>query len=93
LRAPIWVSGPVDTAFLLHDIPLTNDKGEFIGVFAQVIAVQALSDFLSINYTETGVTPFVLYDREFVLARLTLNQLETNRTLSRINDEDDLVLK
>jgi hypothetical protein len=45
LRAPIWVSGRVDTAFLLHDIPLTNDKGEFIGVFAQVIAVQALFDF------------------------------------------------
>lgn len=92
-RAPIWVSDPVDTTSLLHDIPLTNDKGEFIGVFAQVIAVQALSDFLSVNYTETGVTPFVLYNQEFVLAHPTLNQLETKRTLPRINDVDDLVLK
>jgi adenylate cyclase len=92
-REPIWVSDPLDTNSLLHDIPLTDDKGEFIGVFAQVIAVQVLSDFLSISYTETGVTPFVLYDREFVLAHPVLNQLATKRTLPRITDVNDLVLE
>jgi adenylate cyclase len=92
-RAPIWVSDSLDTTSLLHDIPLTNDKGKFIGVFAQVIAVQTLSDFLSISYTETGVTPFVLYDREFLLAHPALNQLETKRTLPRITDVGDLVLE
>lgn len=92
-RAPIWLSDPVDTASLLHDIPLTNDKGEFIGVFGQVIVVQALSDFLSINYSEVGITPFVLYDREYVLAHPALSQLETKRALPRINDVNDLVLE
>jgi class 3 adenylate cyclase len=92
-RAPIWVSDPVDTTSLLHDIPLTSDSGEFIGVFAQVIAVEALSDFLSISYSETGITPFVLYDRDYVLAHPALSQLETKQVLPRINDLDDLVLE
>lgn len=92
-RAPIWVSDPVGTASLLHDVRLTNEKGEFIGVFAQVISIQEISDFLSINYAETGITPFVLYDRELVLAHPALSQLGTRRALPRIKDLDDPVLE
>lgn len=92
-RAPIWVSDPVGTASLLHDIPLTNDSGEFIGVFAQVIPVEELSDFLSISYVETGITPFILYDREKVLAHPALSQFETQHVLPEIKDLGDLVLE
>ena len=67
-RAPIWAHEPVGMATLLHDIPLLDENGEFIGVFAQVLPVVELSNFLSVNYADTGVTPFVLYDRQFVLA-------------------------
>ncbi len=67
-RAPIWAHEPVGMATLLHDIPLLDENGEFIGVFAQVLPVIELSNFLSVNYADTGVTPFVLYDRQFVLA-------------------------
>ena len=63
-----WAHEPVGMATLLHDIPLLDENGEFIGVFAQVLPVVELSNFLSVNYADTGVTPFVLYDRQFVLA-------------------------
>ncbi len=66
-RAPIWEAS-VTIATLLHDIPLHNDAGEFIGVFAQVIPIRELSGFLSSAYTDTGITPFVLYDKQFVLS-------------------------
>jgi adenylate cyclase len=92
-RAPIWISDSVDSTSLLHNIPLTNDRGEFIGVFVQVIAIQELSNFLSISYTETGITPFVLYDRDYVLVHPALSQLEAKRVLPRINDLDDPVLE
>jgi len=67
-REPIWAEQPVASTTLLHDIPLQDEKGDFIGVFAQILSVNELSEFLSVNYAETGVTPFVLYDRQFVLA-------------------------
>ena len=67
-RAPIWAHEPVGMTTLLHDIPLHDENGEFIGVFAQVLPVIELSNFLSVKFADTGVTPFVLYDRQFVLA-------------------------
>jgi len=67
-RAPIWAEQPVGSTTLLHDISLHDDKGDFIGAFAQVLPVKELSNFLSVNYAETGVTPFILYDRQYVLA-------------------------
>jgi adenylate cyclase len=67
-RSPIWATLPVGETTLLHDIPLSDENGKFIGVFAQVVPVAELSKFLSVHYAETGVTPFILYDRQFVLA-------------------------
>jgi class 3 adenylate cyclase len=66
-REPVWLDYPGMTT-LLHDTPLRGNNGEFLGVFAQVVTVAELSKFLSVNYAETGVTPFILYDRQFVLA-------------------------
>ena len=78
---------------MLHDVALTNDSGEFIGVFAQVISVQELSNFLSIGYVETGITPFILYDREMVLVHPALSQFKTKQVLPPIKDLGDLVLE
>ena len=75
-RAPIWVEQPVAMTTLLHDIPIRDEAGRFIGVFAQIVPVAELSRFLSVNYAETGVTPFVLYDRQYVLAHpMLINSL------------------
>ena len=67
-RAPIWVEQPVAMTTLLHDMPIRDEAGKFIGAFAQIVPIAELSNFLSINHAETGLTPFVLYDRQYVLA-------------------------
>lgn len=67
-RTPIWATQPVGKTTLLHDTPLSDENGDFIGLFAQIVTVAELSEFLSMHYAETGLTPFVLYDKEFVLA-------------------------
>ena len=67
-REPVWLDFLVGKTTLLHDTPIRDNNGEFIGVFAQIVTVAELSKFLSVNYAETGVTPFILYDRQFVLA-------------------------
>ena len=67
-RAPIWAEQPVGSTTLLHDIPIRDEAGRFIGAFAQIVPIVELSSFLSSIYADTGLTPFVLYDRQFVLA-------------------------
>jgi class 3 adenylate cyclase len=67
-RAPIWVEQPVATTTLLHDMPIRDEAGKFIGAFAQIVPIAGLSNFLSIHHADTGLTPFVLYDRQYVLA-------------------------
>jgi len=67
-RAPVWVEQPVAMTTLLHDVPIRDETGKFIGAFAQIVPIVGLSNFLSIHHAETGLTPFVLYDREYVLA-------------------------
>ena len=67
-RAPIWVEQPVAMTTLLHDMPIRDEAGKFIGAFAQIVPIAELSNFLSIHHAETGLTPFVLYDRQYVLA-------------------------
>ena len=94
-RAPIWEAS-VTMATLLHDIPLHNDGGEFIGVFAQIIPIRELSGFLSRTYTDTGVTPFVLYDKQFVLVHPTMINggfpTATEQPLPTIDDVGDVIL-
>ena len=96
-RSPIWATLPVGKTTLLHDIPLSDENGNFIGVFAQVVPVAELSEFLSIHYAETGVTPFILYDRQFVLAHPMLinNQVyaeDQKQPMPSLESMDDAVL-
>ena len=96
-RAPIWAEQPAGSATLLHDSPLYSAAGEFIGVFAQIVPITELSGFLSSSYAETGLTPFVLYDRQFVLAHpMLIDRALTSdahqQHLSPIDTFDDIVL-
>jgi len=91
-REPIFTE-TVSASTLLHDIPLHDANGEFIGVFAQIITLQELSTYLSRKYAETGITPFVLYNRDFVLAHPAISIGSLQQPLSKLDETGDLVLK
>ncbi len=96
-RAPIWAEQPVGSTTLLHDIPILDEAGRFIGAFAQIVPIVELSSFLSSIYADTGLTPFVLYDRQFVLAHpMLINSVFSSEAqqqpLSRIDSFGDLIL-
>jgi class 3 adenylate cyclase len=91
-REPIF-SDTVNSSTLLHDVPLHDTDGEFIGVFAQIITLQELSAFLSRKYADTGITPFVLYNRDFVLAHPAINIGSEQQPLSKLEETGDLVLQ
>ena len=91
-RAPIFEES-TDSTTLLHDIPLHDAAGRFIGVFAQIVSVRDLSSYLSIAHTNTGITPFVLYDHDFVLAHPSIGIGNSDQPLQTLDAFDDLVLQ
>ena len=91
-REPIFTE-TVSASTLLHDIPLHDANGGFIGVFAQIITLQELSSYLSRKYAETGITPFVLYNRDFVLAHPAINLGSEQQPLLKLDEISDLVLQ
>jgi len=96
-RSPAWrdpiFTDTVNSSTLLHDIPLHNADGEFIGIFAQIVTVHELSAFLARDHTDTGVTPFVLYNREYVLAHPAIISGSEQQPLPHLDELGDLVLK
>ncbi len=96
-RAPIWATEPISSTTLLHDIPLHDEAGEFIGAFAQIVPIARLSSFLSRNYDDTGLTPFVLYDKQSVLVHPMLINSEfaseaPQQPLPTLDSFGDLIL-
>ena len=91
-REPIFTD-TIDSSTLLHDIPLYNVDGEFIGIFAQIVTVHELSAFLARDHTDTGVTPFVLYNRDYVLAHPAIVSGSEQQPLPQLEELGDLVLK
>jgi class 3 adenylate cyclase len=91
-REPIFTE-TVSSATLLHDVPLRNADGEFIGIFAQIVTVQDLSVILVQNSSDTGVTPFVLYNHILVLAHPSIDSGNREQPLARLVDFGDLVLE
>ncbi len=91
-REPIFTE-TVRSSTLLHDIPLHDVNGKFIGVFAQIVTIEEISAFLSRNYAETGITPFVLYDHNFVLAHPQIFAGTIQQPLPDLDELGDLVLQ
>ena len=91
-RAPIFEES-TDSTTLLHDIPLRDAAGRFIGIFAQIVSVQDLSSYLSSAHSNTGITPFVLYDHHFVLAHPSIGIGNSDQPLQALDDFNDLVLQ
>jgi len=65
-RAPFWTH-TLGTTVVLHDTPF-RVRGEFAGMFTQVVTVSDLSRQLASARIRTGIIPFILHDREHVLA-------------------------
>ena len=91
-REPIFTE-TVGASTLLHDTPLNDANGEFIGVFAQILTLKGLSTYLSREYAETGITPFVLYNRDFVLSHPTISIGSEQQPLSKLDETGDPVLQ
>lgn len=93
-RAPLWTPS-TRIAALLHDAPLHRD-GRFVGMLAQVVPLERLSEDLAEFARQTGVTPFVLYGEDHVLAHplLTRDEREDAREdpLPRLREFGDPVL-
>ena len=91
-RAPIFTD-TLNSTTLLHDVPLYDTGGKFIGVFAQIVTIKELSNFLATNYSDTGVTPFVLYGHDHVLAHPSIDTGNLQKPLTPLEEVDDLVLQ
>ena len=91
-REPIFTE-TVNTSTLLHDVPLHNADGEFIGVLAQIVPVKEISALLSRTHADTGVTPFILYNRNFVLAHPQIISGNLEQPLPHLDELGDLVLQ
>ena len=91
-RAPIFTD-TLNSSTLLHDAPLHDASGKFIGIFAQIVSIKELSTFLMRDNSDTGTIPFVLYNRDFVLAHPSINDGSLQQPLARLDEFDDLVLQ
>jgi len=91
-REPIFTD-TVNSSSLLHDVPLHDASGNFIGIFAQIVTIKELSSFLMRDNSDTGTTPFVLYNRDFVLAHPSIGDGSLKQPLARLDELGDLVLE
>jgi adenylate cyclase len=94
-RPPLWTQVE-RTAVLLHDAPLRRD-GRFLGMLAQVVPLERVSEDFAEFAAETGVTPFVLYGPDRVLAHPLLRNDEFDEArsdpLPRLREVGDPVLE
>jgi len=91
-REPIFTD-TLNSSTLLHDVPLQDANGKFIGIFAQIVTIKELSTFLMRDNSDTGTIPFVLYNRDFVLAHPSIGDGSSQRPLARLDELDDLILQ
>jgi adenylate cyclase len=93
---PVW-SAEGKTTLLTLRMPVRRDD-KFIGLMIVAVALGDLSRFLSELYVDEGLSAFVLYDRDHVLAHQALRYKEFNFSeqaglpLPRVDQVDDPVL-
>ena len=93
---PVW-SPEGKTTLLTLRMPVRRDD-RFLGLMIVAVALGDLSRFLSELYVDEGLSAFVLYDRDHVLAHQALRYKEFNFSeqaglpLPRVDQVDDPVL-
>jgi len=91
-REPIFTH-TVESSTLLHDVALRDANGAFIGVLSQIVPIKRISSLLSQQYSATGITPFILYNRDFVLAHPGLFEGSEQQPLPSLDSFGDVVLQ
>jgi class 3 adenylate cyclase len=71
--SPLWTP-TIDSTVLVHDTPLYRDD-RYLGMLAQIVPIAELSRMLANIQAATDMVPFVVYERERVLAHPLLAQL------------------
>lgn len=88
----------LDKTILLHDLPIHDSNGELLAILAQVVPVEELSSHVVDLSPREGMTPFILYGDDQVLAHpLLIKAAKSNGTayipLTALTDIDDEILK
>lgn len=93
-REPFWTY-TLQAYVMLHDVALRRD-GRFLAMFGQVVPISDLSATLVDLTKGTEFVPFVLYDKEQVLAHPKLVDdipaTPADEALKRLDELDDAVL-
>lgn len=101
-RESSWVepffTDTIGKTILLHDLPIRDKDGQLLAMLAQIVPIEELSRYLTDLSPREGMTPFVLYGADLVLAHPSLtDELVENEhvgsPLTPLNELDDDVLK
>ncbi len=88
----------IDKTILLHDLPIHDADGVLIAVLAQIVPIEELSSHVVDLSPREGMTPFILYGEDLVLAHPLLKKAAGNdgtafTPLTPLNELDDEILK
>ncbi len=83
---------------LLHDLPIRDADGALLGMLGQIVPIEELSSYVVDLSPRDGMTPFILYGDDRVLAHPLLISGTSNSgtayaPLTALRDIDDAVLK
>ncbi len=99
---PSWVepffTDTIGKTILLHDLPIRDSEGQLLAMLAQIVPIEELSRHVAELAPREGMTPFVLYGQDRVLAHPSLveeqSDIESSEApLLRLDELDDDVLK
>jgi len=82
---------------LLHDLPVRSADGKLLAMLGQIVPIEELSEHVAKLAPRPGMTPFILYGKERVLAHpLLVNEADNAgtefRPLIALDQLDDKVL-
>ena len=68
---------------LLHESPIQDANGNLLGMLAQIVPIEEISRHIAELAPRDGMTPFILYGKDRVLAHpLLANELNSDNTFS-----------
>ena len=75
-RKASWIepffTDTINKTILLHERPIHNTDGKLLGMLAQIVPIEELSRHVSELSPRAGMTPFILYGEQNVLAHPSL---------------------
>ncbi len=88
----------IDKTILLHELPIQGKNGQLLAMLAQIVPIEELSRHIAELSPRVGMTPFILYGTDHVLAHPSLvkEAIDTDMTglpLTPLNELDDAVLR